>query len=187
MRKRIVSFPLLAVLALLPLLAGCGGGQNASGGDGAAAAAVPPEFNQEITALDGSKTTLAQKYPGKVILVNFWATWCVPCLEEIPYLIDLQHQYAGKGLVVVGVAMDQEGKSKVEPYVTTRKFNVNGTPQLMDYDIVIGNDKLAEQFGGLIGMPTTFLYARDGRKVTTKIGSLLVNPDNFTKALEAQF
>ena len=57
----------------------------------------------------------------------------------------------------------------------------------MNYDIMIGNDKVAEKFGGIIGMPTTVLYARDGRKVMTKIGSLLVDPDKFNKALEAQF
>src|SRR5262249_720077 len=150
----------------------CSGSQpsGTNTGSNAGPASLPPEFKREITALDGSKTTLAEKYPGKVVLVNFWATWCDPCREEIPYLIDLHHTYADKGLVVVGVAMDDEGKSKVEPYVTTKKFDVNGTPTLMDYPIMLGNDKLAEQFGGLIGMPTTVLYARDGRKVTTKIG-----------------
>ena len=57
----------------------------------------------------------------------------------------------------------------------------------MNYDILLGTDNVAEQFGGIIGMPTSFLYARDGHKVMTKIGSLLVDPDKFNKALEAQF
>jgi thiol-disulfide isomerase/thioredoxin len=190
MRKNFVHVLLLVALAVLP---GCGGGQTASNVSGAAATstaasvALPPEFNQEIATLDGAKTTLAQKYQGKVVLVNFWATWCQPCKLEIPYLIDLNRKYASKGLVIVGVAMDDEGKQKVEPYVAKERFNVNGTPTPMDYDILIGNDKVAEKFGGIIGMPTTFLYARDGHKVMTKIGSLLVDPDKFNKALEAQF
>jgi thiol-disulfide isomerase/thioredoxin len=189
MRKRFVNLALLAALALLPFLSACGGnggGQTASSG-AAAPASLPPEFNREMTALDGTTTTLAKKYPGKVVLVNFWATWCEPCRGEIPFLIDLHRKYADKGLVVVGVAMDEEGKTKVEPYVTKERFDVNGTPTAMDYPIILGNDKLAEQFGGIIGMPTTVLYARDGRKVTTKIGSLLVDPEKFTQTLEAQF
>jgi thiol-disulfide isomerase/thioredoxin len=189
MRKHVMNFALLAALAVLPALSGCGrGGQTPSTSAGGGGATVlPPEFNKEITALDGSKTTLAKKYPGKVVLVNFWATWCEPCRGEIPYLIGLNEKYASKGLVIVGVAMDEEGKKKVEPYVAKERFDVNGKPEAMNYDIMLGTDSFAEKFGGLIGMPTSVLYARDGRKVMTKIGSLLVDPDKFSKALEAQF
>jgi thiol-disulfide isomerase/thioredoxin len=187
MRKNLSKFAMVAALAALPALAGCNGaGQTAPGG-ATAAATTPREFTGEITTLDGTKTTLAEKYKGKVVLVNFWATWCEPCRGEIPFLIDLNHKYASRGLAVVGVAMDEEGKRKVEPYVTKERFKVDGKDEAMDYDIVLGNDKLAEQFGGLIGMPTTVLYARDGRKVTTKIGSLLVDSQKFTQTLEAQF
>jgi cytochrome c biogenesis protein CcmG/thiol:disulfide interchange protein DsbE len=183
MRKRIVSFALLTALALLPVLAGCGGGQSTASGDGAAATTIPPEFNREITALDGSKTTLAQKYPGKVVLVNFWATWCEPCRGEIPWFIEFQKKYSDRGLAIVGIAMDEEGKQKVEPWVTRERFDVNGTPEPMNYDILLGNDNLAEQFGGLIGMPTSMLYARDGKKVKTMIG--LVNRDDLAKLIES--
>jgi thiol-disulfide isomerase/thioredoxin len=189
MRKHLINFALLAALALLPALAGCGGGGRTAspGAGGGGATVLPPEFHKQVTALDGTKTTLAEKYPGKVVLVNFWATWCEPCRGEIPYLIGLNKKYSSKGLVIVGVAMDEEGKKKVEPYVTKERFEVDGKPEAMDYDILLGTDNFAEQFGGLIGMPTSVLYARDGRKVLTKIGSLLVDPDKFSKALEAQF
>ncbi len=185
MRKIIAGFALSAALAMLLVLAGCGGGQNASGGAGASAAAgsVPAEFNKEITALDGTKTTLAQKYAGKVVLVNFWATWCEPCRGEIPWFIEFQKKYADRGLAIVGIAMDEEGKQKVEPYVTKERFEVNGAQEPMNYDIMLGNDSVAEQFGGLIGMPTSYLYARDGKKVKTMIG--LVNRNDLTKMIES--
>jgi hypothetical protein len=77
MRKTLVNLALLATLALLPALPGCGRGQTVSGGTGAAAPSVPPEFNKEITTLEGVKTTLA-KYQGKVVSVNFWATGAIP-------------------------------------------------------------------------------------------------------------
>ena len=179
MRKRLVSFALVAGLAALPALLACGRGAQGSG-------AVPPEFNRPITALDGTQTSLA-KYAGKVVLVNFWATWCEPCQAEIPWLIELNRKYASKGLVIIGVAMDDEGKKVVEPYVKQHPFDVNGKTETMNYDVVLGNDTLAEQFGGVIGLPTSMLYARDGRKIKTVIGSILVKPDDLTKAVEAQF
>ena len=183
MRKSLVNFALLAALALLPVLPGCGRvGQTGPSGGGAAASSLPPEFNKEITTLDGAKTTLA-KYQGKVVLVNFWATWCDPCRGEIPWFIEFQKKYADKGLVIVGISMDEEGKKVVEPWVAKERFNVNGTPEAMNYQIMLGTDSVAEKFGGIIGMPTSFLYARDGRKVKTMIG--LVNRQDLTKTIES--
>jgi len=181
MRRHLVNFALLAALALLPALSGCGGGQTTADPGGAGAAGVPPEFNREITALDGAKTTLA-KYQGKVVLVNFWATWCEPCRGEIPWFIEFHKKYADRGLVIVGLAMDEEGAKVVQPYVQKERFEVNGTPEAMNYEIMLGTDNLAEQFGGLIGMPTSMLYARDGKKVKTMIG--LVNRQDLEKVIE---
>ena len=87
--------------------------------------------------------------------------------------------------MVIGVAMDEEGKKVVEPYVQKERFDVNGSQEAMNYQVVLGNDTLAEQFGGVIGLPTSMLYARDGRKIKTMIG--LINHDDLTKALEALF
>ena len=186
MRKNLVNLLLFAAVAMLPTLSSCGrGAQTTSSGSGDSTPALPPEFKKAITALDGTKTTL-EKYQGKVVLVNFWATWCAPCQEEIPWLIDLNRKYGPKGLVVIGVAMDDAGRKVVEPYVQSHPFKVNGKTETMNYPIVLGNDNIFAQFGGGVGLPTSMLYARDGRKVMTKIGSLLVEPEKFTKLLEAQ-
>ncbi len=68
------------------------------------------------------------QYKGKVVLVNFWATWCQPCRVEIPWLIEFNQRYGPKGLVILGVAMDDEGKKVVEPFVNNQIFQVNGHP-----------------------------------------------------------
>jgi len=179
MRKRLVRLALLAGLAALPAIWACSRSvQNVESSSPA------PELNRTLTALDGTQTSLAQ-HQGKVVLVNFWATWCAPCRVEIPWLIEFEQKYGPKGLVIIGVAMDEEGKSVVEPYVQKERFDVNGSQEAMNYRIVLGNDALAEQFGGVIGLPTSMLYARDGRKIKTMIG--LINHDDLTKALESLF
>jgi thiol-disulfide isomerase/thioredoxin len=166
--------------AMLPALSACGRGAQNSEGSGAPA----PERNVSLTALDGTRTSLAQ-HQGKVVLVNFWATWCEPCRVEIPWLIEFHQKFASQGLVIVGIAMDDEGKKVVEPYVQNERFEVNGRSEAMNYQVVLGNDTIAEQFGGVIGLPTSMLYARDGTKIKTMIG--LINHDDLTQALEAQF
>jgi thiol-disulfide isomerase/thioredoxin len=94
-------------------------------GPGATSTASAPEGSVTIPALDGSTVTLDQ-YKGKVVLVNFWATWCEPCKAEIPWLIEFNHKYGPKGLVILGIAMDDEGKKVVEPWVKSKRFEVNG-------------------------------------------------------------
>jgi len=133
--------------------------------------------------LDGKDATLAQ-YKGKVVLVNFWATWCDPCYIEIPWLIEMQQKYEAKGFTVLGISMDEEGKSAVDPFLAKERFNVNGQKLPMNYPIVIGNDDVADKFGGLLGYPTSFLISRDGRIVKKVQG--LISYEEFTKAIESQ-
>ena len=121
---------------------------------------------------------------GKVVLINFWATWCDPCRIEIPWLIEMQNKYGDKGLVVLGIAMDEEGKSVVAPFVAKERFDVNGQKLPMSYTIVIGNDAAANQFGGLLGYPTSYLISRDG-KIVKKVQGL-VSYDEIAKAIESQ-
>jgi thiol-disulfide isomerase/thioredoxin len=133
--------------------------------------------------LGGHDATLTQ-YKGKVVLVNFWATWCDPCYIEIPWLIEMQQKYAAKGFTVLGVSMDEEGKSAVVPFLAKERFNVNGQKLPMNYPIVLGNDQTADKFGGLLGYPTSFLISRDG-KIVKKVQGL-ISYEELTKAIESQ-
>src|SRR5215510_13499817 len=85
-------------------------------------AGVPaPDFT--LKDLDGKELSLAQ-YRGKVVLVDFWATWCDPCRVEIPWLIEMQDKYGPKGFTVLGIAMDEDGKPVVAPFVAKERYEV---------------------------------------------------------------
>jgi len=147
----------------------------------AAAAKSAPEVT--LKDLDGKDLSLAQ-YKGKVVLVNFWATWCEPCQVEIPWLIEMQQKYAAKGFTVLGIAMDEEGASVVTPWVKNERFDVNGSKSQMNYPIVVGNDAAADKFGGLLGYPTSILVSRDGKVIKRITG--LISLDEISKSIESQ-
>ncbi len=149
----------------------------------AAETANAPAPEVTFKDLDGKDATLKQ-YKGKVVLVNFWATWCDPCFVEIPWLIEMQQKYEAKGFTILGVSMDEEGKSAVVPFLAKERFNVNGQKLPMNYPIVIGNDEVADKFGGLLGYPTSFLISRDG-KIVKKVQGL-ISYEELTKAIESQ-
>jgi thiol-disulfide isomerase/thioredoxin len=142
-----------------------------------------PEPALTLKDLNGNDVSLSD-FKGKVVLVNFWATWCEPCRAEIPWLIELQHKYADKGFVILGVALDEEGKSVVAPWVAKERFEVNGQKLPMDYKILIGNDDAADKFGGLFGYPTSILISKDGKQVKRITG--IISPDDMTKEIESQ-
>ena len=168
------------VVAVLTLV-GCGKGIQNQGTKETSSAAA--EASVQIPTMEGTNTSLDQ-YKGKVVLVNFWATWCAPCRVEIPWLIEFNEKYGPKGLVILGVAMDDEGNQVVQPYVRDRRFDVNGHPEAMNYPILLGNSKIAEKFGGILGMPTSMLYSREGKKVKTIVG--LIDHDDLSKTLDSQ-
>src|SRR5258708_40245322 len=140
-----------------------------------------PDFT--LKDLEDHDVSLRQ-FKGKVVLVNFWATWCGPCRIEIPWLVELQGKYAARGFTVLGVAMDEEGKSAVAPFVREERFDVGGTSQSMNYPIVLGNDATADKFGGLLGFPTSVLISKDGRVAKRVDG--LVSYDEIDKAIQSQ-
>jgi thiol-disulfide isomerase/thioredoxin len=143
--------------------------------------AVAPDFT--LKDLDGKDVSLSQ-FKGKVVLINFWATWCDPCYIEIPWLIEMQEKYAGKGFTILGVALDEEGKSVVAPWVAKERFNVNGQKLPMNYPILLGDDAVADKFGGLLGYPTSILISRDGKIIKRVTGILTY--DEISKAIESQ-
>ena len=130
---------------------------------------LPNEPEGTFKDLQGKDVSLAS-LKGKVVLVNFWATWCEPCQVEIPWMINFQKKYADKGFTLLGVAMDEEGKSVVEPYVHKPQFDVEVHSLTMNYPIVLGDDDLAGKFGGLLGLPTTFVITREGKIAKRYIG-----------------
>jgi len=95
------------------------------------------------------------------VLLDFWATWCVPCREEIPHFVELQEKYRGQGLQIIGVSMD-DSVDPVRPFA--EQFRIN-------YPIVMGNAKIGEEYGGVLGLPIAFLLDRDGRIVKKHIGA----------------
>jgi thiol-disulfide isomerase/thioredoxin len=142
-----------------------------------------PEPELTLKDLDGKDVSLSQ-YKGKVVLVNFWATWCEPCRVEIPWLIEMQQKYGPKGFVLLGIALDEEGKSVVAPFVAKERFDVNGQKLPMSYKILIGNDDAAGKFGGLFGYPTSVLISRDGKQIKRVTG--MISEDEMNKAIESQ-
>jgi thiol-disulfide isomerase/thioredoxin len=142
-----------------------------------------PAPDVTLKDLDGRDISLAQ-YKGKVVLVNFWATWCDPCRFEIPWLIDMQQKYGAKGFTVLGVAMDDEGQKVVAPFVQKERFDVGGAKSPMIYPILIGNDAAADKFGGLLGYPTSVLIGRDGKQIKRITG--LISYEEISKAIESQ-
>jgi cytochrome c biogenesis protein CcmG/thiol:disulfide interchange protein DsbE len=129
-----------------------------------------PDF--ELKDSDG-KTVKLSDYRGKVVLLNFWATWCGPCKIEIPWFIDFEKRYKDQGFAVLGVAMDEEGWEAVKPYITEKKVN---------YRVLLGNDEAAALFGGVDALPTTFLLDRDGKIAATHVG--LVSKGDYDKGIQ---
>jgi peroxiredoxin len=116
-----------------------------------------PDF--QLTDADGKDVRLAE-LKGKVVLVNFWATWCEGCQVEIPWFVEFQKRYGGEGLVIVGMSMDDDGWKSVRPWI--KENNVN-------YSIVMSKPELAKQYG-LQTMPLTVLIDRKGRIAASHCG-----------------
>lgn len=113
---------------------------------------VAPGFT--LTDMNGKSVSLAD-FKGKVVILDFWATWCPPCKREIPDFIKLQSEYGSKGLQIVGIALDQP--NKVQAFVKD-----NG----MNYPVLPGTSEVAANYGGVEGIPTTFIIDKSGKIVT---------------------
>jgi cytochrome c biogenesis protein CcmG/thiol:disulfide interchange protein DsbE len=147
----------------------------------AGSAGSSPEETVPIRDMQDHDVTLAD-YKGKVVLVNFWATWCEPCQIEIPWMMEFQKRYGPRGFTILGVSMDEDGKKVVAPFLEKSRFDLDGQKQSMNYPILLGNDGIAAKFGGILGLPTSMLFSRNGRKIKTITG--LVDHDDIAKAIE---
>jgi thiol-disulfide isomerase/thioredoxin len=121
--------------------------------------AAVPEFT--ITDLEG-RSTRSTEWRGKVVLVNFWATWCAPCRAEIPDLVELQDKYRDQ-LVVVGVSEDEGGVEQVKRFAAEHDIN---------YPVVMVTPELRKVFPGVSALPTTFVLDREGRLAKRNVGIL---------------
>lgn len=115
-----------------------------------------------LTALDGQPVSLSA-LKGKVVVVDFWATWCGPCLQEIPGYIELQKKYGDQGVVIIGVSLDTKKASEVKKFVSAKGIN---------YPVAIGSGEHVDAFGGFDAIPTTFLIGRDGKVLHQKSGAM---------------
>jgi cytochrome c biogenesis protein CcmG, thiol:disulfide interchange protein DsbE len=122
------------------------------------AGALAPDFS--LPRLTGGKLELSA-YRGRVVLLDFWATWCDPCREEIPRFVDLQNKYGSQGLQIIGVSMDDDPAPVRDFY---QRFNMN-------YPVVMGNAQVGEAYGGVLGLPIAFVIGRDGRIYARHIGA----------------
>ena len=117
-----------------------------------------PEF--ELERVDGG-TLKSSDLLGKVVIVDFWATWCEPCIEEIPNYNRIHEAYAGKGAEVLGITVESGSLEDIKPKVENFQ---------MKYPVVVGNDDVVAGFGGLIGFPTTFIVDKEGRVYKKYLG-----------------
>ncbi len=128
----------------------------------------------EFALKDSSDNTVSLKdYRGKVILLDFWATWCHGCKEEIPWFSEFERQYTAKGFTVVGVSMDDDGWKVVTPFIQKAE---------VPYRIVLGDDATAKKYK-IQNMPDAFLIDREGRVAATYVG--LVDRDNVEANVQA--
>ena len=117
-----------------------------------------PEFRKETSA--GGVADLAG-LRGKVVLLNFWATWCGPCKAEIPWFIEFAKRYQSAGFEVLGVSMDDDGWDSVRPFIAARNIS---------FPIVLGDDRLASRYGGVESLPETILIDRSGKIAFKHVG-----------------
>ncbi|HEY3740481.1 MAG TPA: redoxin domain-containing protein [Bryobacteraceae bacterium] len=119
------------------------------------------------------KTVKLTDYKGKVVLLNFWATWCGPCKIEIPWFKEFETTYKNQGFAVLGVAMDDDGWDAVKPYLADKEVN---------YRVVVGTEQVSLLYGDVESLPTTFVIDREGRIASVHVG--LISKGDYTNEIK---
>ncbi len=122
-----------------------------------------PAPTWQLKDLDG-KVVSSDQFKGKVLVVDFWATWCGPCRMEIPGYIELQKKYGKDGLVIIGVSCDQDKHAAQTVKNFVQKSGMN-------YVVVMGDEEVQAAFGGMDALPTTFIVDREGQIRDRKVGA----------------
>jgi peroxiredoxin len=149
-------------------------GSDASAAGVCASKKTPAKLDFTVKDMNGAEVKLAD-YKGKVILLNYWATWCGPCKVEIPDLVALQNQFRDQGLIVLGVSQDDDPET-LRGFAGTYKMN---------YPVLVGRDKpeLLDAQGPLWGIPTSYLIGRDGTICTKHLGP--ASKEDFEREIKA--
>ena len=163
---------LMPVCAAALALAGCSGSPpvNAGAPKGAKERKKAPDFALKDST---GQTVRLSDYKGKVVLLNFWATWCGPCKIEIPWFMEFEQKYKDRGFAVLGVAMDDEGWEIVKPYVERLKVN---------YRVMVATEEVDNAYGGVESLPTSYVIDRDGNVVSRHVG--LVSRSIYEQEIE---
>jgi peroxiredoxin len=164
----IVVFAVAAASAAVVLF---GQGKSSGAATGLSGTMMPAP-SWELQNADGQMIH-SSDFKGKVVILDFWATWCPPCKAEIPGFIALQKEYGKNGLAVIGVSVDEGGADVVKSFAKQLGMN---------YTVVLADDKTTQVFGGIEAIPTTFIIDREGRIVTKHLG--FTEKDEFEKELK---
>jgi thiol-disulfide isomerase/thioredoxin len=121
-----------------------------------------PPFDFSLSDLSGKMHSL-KEFRGKVVLLNFWATWCPACKEDIATLEILNREYKNSGLEIIGISLDKKGLGEVDSFVQQMKI---------PYTILMGDESVVKSYGAFKGVPTSFLLDKEGRIIKKYSGQI---------------
>ena len=157
MSKTISALLLCSAVCLALFSAACSRSNRSAAGKSSVSQGTDRKTAPEFALKDANgQTAHLADYKGKVVLLDFWATWCGPCKIEIPWFMEFEQQFKDRGFAVVGVSMDEDGWTAVKPYLLKMRLN---------YRVLLGNDQVGALYGGVDSLPTTFLMIGRGRSL----------------------